>query len=318
MTKRFSVVLLFFLIAVFLVTGCVPRVALPVEPTTIVGAEGATVPYGDYQTYYERLGRDSGEPVLMIHGIGGGSSVFQYRSTAPAVAKAGYNVYAIDLLGFGRSSRPAIRYTQDLLVGQIVSFLETIIQKPTVIVANSLTAAYSVRIAAERPDLVKALVLIGPTGFERLSRPQNQDRINFFNTLSGLLGKVLFAVITTNNWQKYFLLDAYQGEESFTPEVLATYDQNLKAENAEWVIYSFISGNLDQDIKSFWRELTLPTLLTWGKKDSNFLRFTDAEDFVAARPDVSFVTFENSKLLPNEDEPELFNEAVIEFLRGLE
>ncbi len=313
MTKYFSFVLLLFLLV-----SCVPRLALPTEPTTISGAEGNTVAFNDYQTYYERLGRDSGEPVLMIHGIGGGSSVFQYRFTAPAVAKSGYNVYAIDLLGFGKSSRPAIRYTQDLHIAQIVSFLETVIQQPTVIVANSLTAAYSIRIAAERPDLVKALVLIGPTGFERLSRPQNQDRINFFNTLSGPLGGVLFGIITTDNWQKYFLLDAYRDANSFTPEVLATYDQNLKVPNAEWVIYSFVSGNLDQDVKPFWPNLTTPTLLVWGKKDGNFLRFSDAEDFLAARPDVEFLAIDNVKLLPNEDEPEIFNDAVIDFLRGLE
>lgn len=313
MTKRFPIALLLFLIV-----GCVPRVALPTDITTLSGAEGATVPYGEYQTYYERMGRDAGAPVLMIHGIGGGSSVFQYRFTAPAVAKAGYNVYAVDLLGFGKSSRPAIRYTQDLHIAQIVSFLETVIQQPTVIIANSLTAAYSIRIASERPDLVKALVLIGPTGYERLSRPQNQDRINFFNTLSGILGRVLFAVITTDNWQKYFLLDAYRDENSFTPEVLASYDQNLKVENAQWVIYSFISGNLDQDVKPFWSTLTTPTLLVWGQKDGNFLRASDAEDFLATRLDVKFLPVDNVKLLPNEDEPEIFNEAVIEFIKGLE
>jgi pimeloyl-ACP methyl ester carboxylesterase len=313
MIKRFPIALL-----LFLVVSCVPRVTLPAEPTTIVAAESATVAYRDYQTYYERLGRDSGEPVLMIHGIGGGSSVFQYRFTAPAVAKSGYDVYALDLLGFGKSSRPAIRYTQDLLVGQIESFLETVIQKPTVIVANSLTAAYSIRLAAERPDLVRALVLIGPTGFERLARPQNQDRVSQFNTLSGVLGDILFAVITTNNWQEYFLLDAYRDRSSLTPEVLASYDQNLKVENAKWVIYSFISGNLDQDVKAFWPNLTVPTLLVWGQSDGNFLRASDAEDFLASRPEVKFLPIDNVKLLPNEDEPEIFNDAVIEFLRGLE
>jgi pimeloyl-ACP methyl ester carboxylesterase len=312
MTKLFSFALLLLLVS------CVPRVALPAEPTTIVGAEGATVPYGEYQTYYERLGRDAGESVLMIHGIGGGSSVFQYRFTAPAVAKAGYNVYAIDLLGFGKSSRPKIRYTQELLVGQIVSFLETVIQKPTVIVANSLTAAYSIRIAAERPDLVKALVLIGPTGYERLTRPQDEGRVRSFNIFSGVLGTVLFGVITTDNWQEYFLLDAYRDRESLTPEVLASYDQNLKTENAEWVIYSFISGNLDQDVKPYWSALTTPTLLVWGQQDGNFLRASDAEDFLVARPDVNFLPIDDVKLLPNEDEPEIFNKAVIEFLRGLE
>jgi pimeloyl-ACP methyl ester carboxylesterase len=166
--------------------------------------------------------------------------------------------------------------------------------------------------------LVKALVLIGPTGYDRLARPRDQERIDQFNLFSGVLGDILFAVITTDNWQEFFLLDAYKDRASLTPEVRAIYDKYLKVPNAEWVIFSFVSGNLDQDVKTLWPTLTQPTLLVWGTLDGNFASADDADSFLAERPDVQLVKIEGARLLPNEDQYEVFNQAVLEFLKELE
>jgi pimeloyl-ACP methyl ester carboxylesterase len=65
-------------------------------------------------TLFVRLIRESagGPPVLMIHGGGpGGLAVFDLDvpgySLAESVARAGYDVYVMDIRGFGRSTRPA-------------------------------------------------------------------------------------------------------------------------------------------------------------------------------------------------------------------
>lgn len=306
----------FFLSLVLLLTSCVPSVQVNTEPTIIKNAQAGNVAYGEYQTYFERLGRDISEPILMVHGIGGGSSLFQYRLNVPFFAQQGYKVYAIDLLGFGRSSRPSIRYTQDLHRGQIEAFIEDVIQEPVILLANGLSAAHSIRLAAERPDLVKALVLITPTGYTELARPQDDARIRQFNALSGVLGDILYSIAIADNWQKFFLLDAYADEESLTPEILTIYDQYLKAENAKWVVLSFITGNLDQDVSGFWPRVTQPTQIIWGQ----LAGFTDPQEvnrFLDVRPEVAYVPVEGAKLLPNEDKFEEFNQAMLEFLKTL-
>ena len=144
--------------------------------------------------------------MLLVHGIGGGSSLFQYRKNAAELARRGYEVYALDLLGFGRSSRPPIRMTQDLHVGQLESFIATVIGEPTALIGNGLSAAYSIRLAAERPDLIEALVLIGPTGYERLAREQGEARVEAFETFRGFLGNVLYTLLVAENIQEIFLL----------------------------------------------------------------------------------------------------------------
>lgn len=301
-----------WLALLLLLTACAPTLTSPAERAPIIpGATAQTVAYGDYTTYYETLGE--GNPVVLVHGIGGGSSLFQYRKNAAALADAGFKVYALDLLGFGRSSRPDIRYTQDLLTGQLTEFLERVPEAPAAVVANGLSAAYAVRIAAEHPELISKLVLVSPTGYERLSRPQNEARVAEFNRFRGFLGEVLNAFLLDPGTQRFFLLDAYAGPESLTPEVLASYDANLRAENARWVIFSFISGNLDQRVARFWPEVAQPVLLLWGDEATN-TPIGDAQDFIEARPRTTLLPIRGVKLLPNEDRPGVFNRVVTGFL----
>ena len=296
-----------------LLAACAPTLAPQERAPIIPGATSQTLPFGEYTTYFETLGE--GDPVVLVHGIGGGSSVFQYRKNAAALADAGFKVYALDLLGFGRSSRPEIRYTQDLLIQQLTEFLETVPETPAAVVANGLSAAYAIRIAAERPELVSKLVLISPTGYERLSRPQNEARVAAFNQFRGLVGNVFNAVLLEPGTQRFFLLDAYAGPESLTPEVLDSYDDNLRAENARWVIFSFISGNLDQDVSQLWPRVTQPVLMLWGD-EATTTPIGDAQDFIEARPQTTLLPVRGVKLLPNEDRPGVFNRVVTTFLRS--
>ncbi len=301
------------LLLVLLLAACVPVVDGIGSDAVIPGARVASAPFGDFETGYEVIGH--GPPVVMIHGIGGGSSVFQYRLNAPAVAAAGYRVYAIDLLGFGRSSRPESRTTQDDLVAQITSFLEDSVGEPAVLVANGLAAAHAIRVAAERPELVTGLALIAPTGYRSLNRPQDERRERAFSVLaSPVVSELATAFLVEEGFQRFFLLDAYADPASLTDEVLAVYDRNLRTEGARWIVFSFISGSLDQDVSELWPATTQPALLVWGTA-RGFSSYQDSEEFVLARPDARLVLLRDAALLPNEERHEAFNDVLVEFLR---
>jgi pimeloyl-ACP methyl ester carboxylesterase len=295
-------------------TACVPVVEGVGDDAVIPGARVASAPFGPFTTGYEILGQ--GPPVVMVHGIGGGSSVFQYRLNAPAVAAAGYRVYALDLLGFGRSSQPQQRTTQDDLVAQVTSFLEEVVGEPAVLVANGLSAAHAIRIAAERPDLVSGLALIAPTGYRSLNRPQDEARERIFGVLANpVVSELATGFLVDEGSQRFFLLDAYASRDSLTDEVLAVYDRNLRTDGARWIVFSFISGSLDQDVADLWPATTQPALLVWGTA-GGFSSYEDAEDFVLARPDARLVLLRDAALLPNEERSETFNATLIAFLRG--
>jgi pimeloyl-ACP methyl ester carboxylesterase len=307
--------------------GCVPT--LDAEPDAIApGARLRTAPFepppgvaagldrpdAPLASGYEVLGR--GDPVVMVHGVGGGSSRFQYRANAPVVARAGDRVYLPDLLGFGASSRPAGRSTQDLLVAQLDAFLADVVGEPAVLVANGLSAAYAIRRAVERPEAVRALVLLAPTGYERLARPQTEARIAAFDVLRGPLGEVLYFALADEDTQRFFLLDAFAGEASLTPAVRARYDRELRQPGARWIVFSFVTGTLDQDVSGLWPRVEQPALVVWGL-DAETTPVEDAEAFLRARPATAFLPLDGAKLLPNEDRPAAFDQALLDFLARL-
>lgn len=302
---------LMFLLLVSL-SACVPVVPGDPPAASVTGGTFFNVRHGAFETGYEVQG--VGAPVVMVHGIGGGSSMFQYRLNAPVVAAAGYTVYTVDLLGFGRSSRPEQRSTADMLVAQLVDFLEVVVGEPAVLVANGLSAAHAIRIAAERPELVAGLTLIAPTGYQSLNRPQNQSRERFYDLLANpVISELAAGLLVAEGAQRFFLLDAYAGSQSLTEEVLASYDRNLRVAGARWIVFSFISGSLDQSVAALWPSTSQPALLVWGTKPG-FSSYEDAEDFVLARPEAQLLLLRDAALLPNEDRASEFNAALLSFL----
>lgn len=74
-------------------------------------------------------------PLLLVHGFGASSQHFR-RSIREL--KKRFHVYAVDLVGFGRSEKPPTQYTQDLWECMIWDFVEKVIQKPVFVAGNSI------------------------------------------------------------------------------------------------------------------------------------------------------------------------------------
>ena len=104
--------------------------------------------------------RGSGPLVVMVPGLG---DVRQsYRFLAPLVAAEGYRVVTVDLRGHGDSSTGWPSYSSAAVGDDVLALVEHIDAGPAVMVGNSFAAAAAVAAAAERPELVSGIVLIGP------------------------------------------------------------------------------------------------------------------------------------------------------------
>ena len=93
-------------------------------------------------SYYEwRFGKiryikkGSGSPILLIHDLTVGSSVYEFHQIIDSLAEH-HEVYAIDLLGYGLSDKPDMTYTNYLYVQLIIDFIKNSITKKTDIIAT--------------------------------------------------------------------------------------------------------------------------------------------------------------------------------------
>ena len=100
----------------------------------------------------------SGEPMVLVHGLGGSHA--NWLAVAPALAER-FAVTAPDLAGFGLTP-PAGRSTTVDANAQLLDAYLAGIGRPVVLVGNSMGGLISMMVAARSPQRVRALVLVDP------------------------------------------------------------------------------------------------------------------------------------------------------------
>ena len=105
------------------------------------------------------------ETVLLIHGSGPGvTSYANWRVVIPALAED-FRVIAPDMVGFGYSDRPKdVTYGLDTWADQVVGLMDTLGIDRAHLVGNSFGGSIALRIAAQHPERVGKLVLMGSMG----------------------------------------------------------------------------------------------------------------------------------------------------------
>ncbi|MFT4108006.1 alpha/beta fold hydrolase [Propionicimonas sp.] len=103
--------------------------------------------------------RGSGPLVVLVPGMADLRS--SYRFLAPALVEAGYTVASTDLRGHGDSDTTFGAYGDPETASDVAALIAEL-GGPAVIVGNSLAAGAGVIVAADHPDRVSGLVLIGP------------------------------------------------------------------------------------------------------------------------------------------------------------
>lgn len=131
---------------------------------------GALVDAGGIKTNYLDVG--AGTPVVLIHGSGPGVSAYaNWRLTLPALAPH-VRALAPDMVGFGFTDRPAdVVYGMETWTGHLLAVLDALELERVSLVGNSFGGALALRLAADQPERVDRLVLMGSAG---LSWPLTQ------------------------------------------------------------------------------------------------------------------------------------------------
>ncbi|HEY0373949.1 MAG TPA: alpha/beta fold hydrolase [Amnibacterium sp.] len=105
----------------------------------------------------------SGDPIVVLHGIGRDRT--DWFKVAPGLAEQ-HTVYAIDIEAFGESEPWSERTTLASMAQMVRRTLEEVGEhRPVVLVGNSMGGAVALRMHADDPGQVRALVLVSPAGF---------------------------------------------------------------------------------------------------------------------------------------------------------
>jgi haloalkane dehalogenase len=143
------------------------------------GYEPRHADVGGLRLAYVEAGPPSGEPVLLLHGEPSWS--FLYRKVIPVLASAGLRVIAADLIGFGRSDKPAQiadhSYARHVEWVRAFAF-DALDLRGVTLVGQDWGGLIGLRLVAEHPDRF-ARVVAANTGLPTGDQPMPDVWLRF-------------------------------------------------------------------------------------------------------------------------------------------
>ncbi|HEY9596260.1 MAG TPA: alpha/beta fold hydrolase [Cyanophyceae cyanobacterium] len=248
-------------------TQVIPTAATTATPGTYWHWRGQSI-------YYVRDGdtKSGRPPLLLIHGFG--ASTDHWRKNI-AQLKQEFEVWAIDLLGFGRSAKPDWQYGGDLWRDQLHDFITEVIGQPVVLAGNSLGGYSALCVAAQRPTSAVGLVLLNSAGpFTDTKVPTQPSPLQKFVrdlTRSVMLQPwasfLLFQYVRQRSVIRQTLEKVYLDQSAITDQLVEDIYRPSCDAGAHQVFASVFKSPQGENIDVLLNQLSSPLLLLWGEAD---------------------------------------------------
>ncbi|GMN58367.1 hypothetical protein TIFTF001_027466 [Ficus carica] len=272
---------------------------------------------------------NSNPPLLLVHGFG--ASIPHWRRNIRTLSQNNI-VYAIDLLGFGASDKPAgFAYTMETWAQLILDFLNEVVRKPAVLVGNSVGSLACVIAASESSrSLVRGLVLLNCAGGMNNKAIVDDWRIKLLLPLLWLvdfllkqqgIASFIFERVRQRDNLRNVLLSVYGNQKSVDEELVEIIIEPTFDQGALDAFVSIVTGPPGPNPVTLMPKLSIPVLVLWGNQDP----FTPLDGPVgkyfsslpATLPNISLFVLEGVGHCPHDDRPELVHEKLLPWLADL-
>ncbi len=261
-------------------------------------------------------------PLILLHGFG--AAIEHWRHNIPILSQNN-RVYAVDLLGFGGSRKVQVPYTVNLWVEQIHDFWQTFINRPVVLVGNSIGSLVSMALASKYPEMVAGLVMLSLPDVSR-RREMIADWLlnivtpieNFFT--SPWLLKPIFYYLRRPQVLKKWTGIAYEDKKAVSDELVQIIAAPTLDEGAAEAFISLAQAVNHPEYcppaKLILPRLQIPILLCWGKQDP-MVPVQLAPGFVSLNTRIKYVEFDRAGHCLQDECPDRFNPILLEWLESV-
>jgi pimeloyl-ACP methyl ester carboxylesterase len=271
---------------------------LPGAPAdaTFVEVDGVSI-------HYRELG--AGSPVVLVHGFG--ASLETWRGVHEALARD-HRVIAIDLKGFGWSSRPEGDYSPAAEAALVWAVLDQLGAKDQVaIVGHSWGSSVVLAMALARPERVSRLALASAYVYDA-------QVPSFFRwAQKGGMGEVLFRLYYRERMEERIPL-AYHDDWYVTQEKVDRVEAELARPGATAAALAAARGHRFAAMERRYSTVAVPTLLLWGDDDL-ITPLIYGERLLRDLPDAKLVVFPACGHIPMTEAQNLMIRELAAFLK---
>lgn len=242
--------------------------------------------------YYEE---GNGKNLLLIHGLGGSLDSFVNNKELAR----DFHLIALDLLGFGFSSKPRIRYSISMYTKFIRQFLDSLNIDEVSIVGSSLGGQIAAEFAIRYPSIINKLILVSPAGVTPYSFKGSKEL------------KLYMSIFDAKDKEdlKNRLNDASEEYLNFM------YDY-IRMENAKYAFYSALKNSAKAPrLYDRLDKIKALTMVIWGKEDK-IIPVRYSKPFIAMK-NCRLILLEGCEHRPHYEKPRLFNSLVKDFVNDI-
>jgi pimeloyl-ACP methyl ester carboxylesterase len=308
----FSVILVLLLVVPFLIP--VPPLKDTVPAEQLADPDSKFIEVNGIKVHYKTYGQ--GEPTfILLHGFG--ASLFSWHAVTEPLSKYG-TVIAYDRPAFGLTERPMTwegenPYSQQAQVELVIGLMDKLNVKKAILVGNSAGGTISMLTALQYPERVQALILVDPAVYAGGGAPAWVRPIlktPQMNRIGPLFARQLQAQGVE------FIKTAWHDPSKITPETLDGYQKPLRVNNWDKALWFLTVASQESTLTQRLKELTLPVLVITGDDD----RIVPTEQSLRLADELPIAILNvipQSGHLSHEEHPDLFMQAVAEFLSTL-
>jgi pimeloyl-ACP methyl ester carboxylesterase len=243
-----------------------------------------------------------GPLVVCLPGMGDTRRV--YRFLVPALVEAGFRVASLDLRGHGDSDATFDSYDDVAAGTDLIALIEHLGAQPAVIVGNSMGAGAAAWAAAEAPQLVVGLALLGP--FVR-------------DVPMGAMARLAFRLAIRRPWGPAAFTSYYRRcYPSSPPADLADHVARLRRDLSRrdhWRAFVATTHTSHAPVEARLDEIVAPTLVIMGDADPDFADPIAEATLVAERLAGQLLVVPGAGHYPQAERPDVVNVAVVDFAR---
>lgn len=220
--------------------------------------------------YYTKAGsqQHGKPPLLLVHGFG--ASTDHWRKNI-AELQHDFEVWAIDLLGFGRSAKAKVDYSAELWRDQLYDFITEVIQKPVVLAGNSLGGYASLCVAAQYPSSVAGLILLNSAGpFTEMvtaQEPNLTEKLIRYILQQNWANFLLFQFVRNRSNIRKTLSKVYVNQSAITDQLVEDIYRPSCDPGAAQVFAAVFKNPHGEKVDVLLQKMKCPLLMLWGEGD---------------------------------------------------
>ena len=277
-----------------------------------------TVTANGIRQHYVEAGE--GAPVVLLHGFP--ETHHAWRHQIPVLAQQ-YRVIAPDLRGYGETDKPASGYDKRTMANDLRALLRELSIERVALVGHDRGARVATRFAKDHPEAVDRLVVMDnvPTRIVAQSIDAKVARAYWFFLFHQVpdLPEMLIAG-KERAWLRHFFSDWCYDPNAISGEAFETYVRAYEAPGAvrgAMADYRANAVDVAQDKEDADQLIEAPTLALWGEAFYAVGKMFDMADvWKGMARDVVTHAIPRAGHLPHEEQPEIVNRALVDFLEG--